>query len=80
MLPGAKAAGDALRRARAWIRARGRVTRVWLAPVAGLVEGLRLVTQLLFALDAIAILACAAAFLVYVARIVKPDLLPALPG
>lgn len=80
VLPGAKAAGDGLRRARGWIGTRKPVVRVLLAPLAFVVEVLWLVTQLLFAVDAIAILACAAAFLVYVARILKPDLLPGLPG
>ena len=80
VLPGAKAAGDGLRRARAWIGAKKPVVRVLLAPLALVVEVLWFVTQILFAVDAVAILGCAAAFLVYVARILKPDLLPGLPG
>jgi len=80
VLPGARGASEALRRARAWIRGRGRGARVALAPVALLVEVLWLLTQVVFAVDAIAIVACGLAFLVYVARIVRPDLLPSLPG
>jgi len=80
VLPGAKAAGDGLRRVRTWIGAKRPVVRALLSPLALVVEVLWFVTQLLFAVDAVAILACAAAFLVYVARIVKPDLLPGLPG
>ncbi len=80
VLPGVKATGEALGRARRWIRSRGRVARIALSPVAFLVEVLWLTMQLLFVVDALAIVGCAAAFLLYVARIVKPDLLPGLPG
>lgn len=80
VLPGTKATGEAIGRARKWIRNRGRGARLALSPVALVVELLWLTMKSLFVLDALAIVGCAVAFLVYVARIVKPDLLPGLPG
>lgn len=80
VLPGARAAGQGLARARAWIRGRRTGARLALAPLALVVEFLWIATQILYAVDAIAVLVTGAAFLVYVARIVRPELLPSLPG
>lgn len=80
VLPGTKATGEAIGRARRWIRSRSPGVRLALSPAALVVELLWLTMKTLFVLDALAIVGCAVAFLVYVARIVKPDLLPGLPG
>lgn len=80
VLPGAKAAIAGLSRLQAWFRTRPMAARILLFPLEMLVGLLWFLAQALFAVDAVAILACAAAFLVYVARIIKPDILPGLPG
>jgi hypothetical protein len=80
VLPGARAVIGGLQRARAWLRARPAGLRALLFPAEAAAGLLWFLAQCLFAVDAVAILAAGAAFLVYVARIVKPDLLPGLPG
>jgi hypothetical protein len=80
VLPGARAAGAALARAEGWFRRRRPVVRILLFPLEVLVALLWFLTQCLFAIDAVAIIACAAAFLLYVVRILKPDLFTWLPG
>ena len=80
VLPGARGAIEGLARALAWVRSRPRGLRIALFPVEAVLGVLWFVAQMLFAVDAIAILACAAAFVGYVVRILKPDLLGFLPG
>jgi hypothetical protein len=80
VMPGAKATLDALSRARAWFRSRRGALRVVLFPLEALTGLLWFLVQCLFAVDAILILAVAAAFLLYVIRILKPAMFPWLPG
>ena len=54
--------------------------RILLFPVEAVVGLLWFLAQCLFAVDAIAILVTAAAFLLYVIRIAKPELFTFLPG
>lgn len=80
VLPGARGAIAGLGRALAWVRSRPKGLRIALFPVEAVLGLLWFLAQILFALDALGILACAAAFLVYVVRILKPDVLGWLPG
>lgn len=80
VLPGARAATAALARAQHWCRTRPMGLRILLFPVEAVVGLLWFLAQCLFAVDAIAILVTAAAFLLYVIRIAKPELFTFLPG
>lgn len=80
VLPGARAATAALARARHWCRTRPFALRVVLFPLEAVVGLLWFVAQCLFAVDAIAIVGAAAAFLLYVVRIAKPEMFLWLPG
>ncbi|MCC7138672.1 MAG: hypothetical protein IT460_09635 [Planctomycetes bacterium] len=80
VLPGARFAIAGLARALHWCRTRPTGMRVLLFPLEALLGLLWFVAQCLFAVDAVAILACSAAFLLYVVRILKPDQFPWLPG
>jgi hypothetical protein len=80
VLPGARAAIAALARAQHWLRTRPMALRILLFPIEALVGLAWFLAQCLFAVDAIAIVASAAAFLLYVVRIAKPELFTFLPG
>jgi hypothetical protein len=80
VLPGAKATVSALHRARGWFRTRPTGTRVALFPLEALTGLLWFLAQCVFAVDAVLILAAGAAFLLYVIRILKPEMFPWLPG
>lgn|GEM_PF-2644531 len=80
VLPGARAATAGLARAQHWCRTRPTGLRILLFPLEALVGLLWFVAQCLFAVDAIAIVGTAVAFLLYVVRIGKPELFPWLPG
>jgi hypothetical protein len=58
------------------LAARQGIGRVLLYPVEALVGLLRVLCQLLFAVDALLIIACCLVLLLLVARIVKPGILP----
>jgi hypothetical protein len=79
VLPGARAAVLALTRAGERFRLMPRGKRLLLLPVRAGLEVVWLGAQVLFALDAIAILLSGVAFLLYAIKIAKPDLFPFLP-
>jgi hypothetical protein len=79
VLPAARASLEALARAMAWFRRQPVARRTLLYPAEAATSLAWFLVQILFALDAVAILGTAAVFLMYVARIVKPDLFPFLP-
>ena len=79
VLPGVRAAGLSLTRALAWFGRQPKGKRVALYVPEFFVYLGWVGTQIFFALDAIAILATGVAFLLYVARIIKPELFPWLP-
>jgi hypothetical protein len=80
VLPAARAALAFLGNAMAWFRTRPRGKRALLYPAEAATSLTWFGVQVLFAIDAALILAAAAAFLMYVVRIVKPDWFPFLPG
>lgn len=80
VLPGARAALVGLSRAQHWFRTRPLGLRILLFPFEAVTGVLWVAAQCLFAVDAIGILVTAAAFLLYVVRIAKPELFPFLPG
>jgi hypothetical protein len=80
VLPGAKAAVGALTRALAWFRANRGMKRVLYAPVEGVVGLVWLLAQVVFAVDMVLVIACLVAFILYVVRIVKPEMFGFLPG
>jgi hypothetical protein len=79
VLPAAHVAGGGLVSTLAWFRTRTGGRRIALYPVEFLVYLAWVLVQVVFALDAVAIVATGLAFLAYVARIVQPDLFPWLP-
>lgn len=80
VLPGARAALVGLSRAQHWFRTRPLGLRVLLFPFEAATGLLWVAAQCLFAIDAVGILVTAAAFLLYVVRIAKPELFAFLPG
>jgi hypothetical protein len=79
VLPGARAALQGLARAGGWFKSQTGAKRVALFPGEAVVDLSWVLVQCLFAIDVILILACGAAFLLYVVRIVKPETFPWLP-
>lgn len=80
-LPAFHGASRALRAGLAWLRARPVAWRALLFPAEALVWMLWFAAQIAFALDAALIVVSAAAFLLLVASIFKPELIPsALSG
>jgi hypothetical protein len=79
VLPASRGSLELLARALAWFRRRPAGQRALLYPLEALTHLLWFVVQVLFALDAVAILGTGILFLMYVARILKPELFPFLP-
>ena len=79
VLPAARTAGLGLAAALAWFRRQPKGKRIALYVPEFFVYLGWVAMQILFALDAVAIVGTAVAFLLYVARIVKPELFPWLP-
>lgn len=75
-LPAFHGASHALRSAMAWLRSRPTGLRVLLFPGEALVWLLWFSAQLAFAIDAVLIIGSAAAFLLLVASIFKPEIVP----
>ena len=80
VLPAAKGSLAALLRAQAWFRGKRGAARVALYPAEVAVGLAWFVVQMLFAVDLVLILACAAGFVLYAVRIVKPEMFDWLPG
>lgn len=80
VLPGAKGAVGALTRALWWFRARRGLRRALWFPAEMLVGLVWFCAQIVFAVDMVLVLACAVAFVLYVVRIVKPEMFSFLPG
>lgn len=74
-LPAFHGTAASLRGGLAWMRSRGPVLRVLLFPGEALLWLLWFLAQLLFAVDAVLIVAAGLATILLVARILKPDLL-----
>jgi hypothetical protein len=80
VLPGAKAGVGALTRALAWFKGNRGMKRVLYAPAEGVVGIVWLLAQVIFAVDMVLVIACLVAFLLYVVRILKPEMFTFLPG